>query len=204
MFYPTCGSEDKQANQFCRSCGADLRSVQLAVSRPDQITASAASARDEIGRAIAAKIRETQSAGELAKVASGVLPEIEKFLESPEERRMRRMRVGLLLSSIGAGVAIGLSVAAVLAGERDMFFMAGLGVVAFFLGLGFILNGFFLTVPKRSLLEGSADTEPPREPSLPGTTPAEVQLLQAPADVLFPSVTEHTTQHLEERPDSVR
>lgn len=204
MFCPTCGSEDRQANQFCRSCGADLRAVQLAVSRPDQITASAASARDEIGRAIAAKIRETQSAGELAKVTNEVLPEVEKFLESPEERRMRRMRVGLLLSSIGAGVAIGLSIAALLAGERDMFFLAGLGVVAFFLGLGFILNGFFLTVPKRSLPKGSADTEPARDSVLPSGRRADVQLPQAPADILFPSVTEHTTQHLEEKPDSVR
>ena len=144
MFCPTCGSQDRQANQFCRSCGADLRPVQLAVSRPDQITASAASARDEIGRAVAAKIREVQDAGDLARVASAVLPEIEKFLESPEEKRLRRMRVGLLLSSIGAGVAIGLSVAALLAGQRDMFFLAGLGLVAFFLGLGFILNGFLL------------------------------------------------------------
>ena len=119
MFCPTCGSEDRQANQFCRSCGADLRPVQLAVSRPDQITASAASARDEIGRAVAAKIREVQGAGDLARVASAVLPEIEKFLESPEEKRLRRIRVGLILSSIGAGVAIGLSAAALLAGERD-------------------------------------------------------------------------------------
>ena len=203
MFCPTCGSEDRQANQFCRSCGADLRTVQLAVSRPDQITASAASARDEIGRAVAAKIREVQDAGDLARVASAVLPEIEKFLESPEEKRLRRMRVGLILSSIGAGVAIGLSAAALLAGERDMFFLAGLGVVAFFLGLGFILNGFLLTVPKRSLPAEPADVEPVRDGSLPGR-PADVQLPQAPADVLFPSVTEHTTQHLEEKPDSVR
>lgn len=200
MFCPTCGSEDRQANQFCRSCGADLRPVHLAVSRPDRITESAASARDEIGRAVAAKIRETRDADELAKVTEEVLPEIEKFLESPEERRLRRMRVGMTLSSIGAGVVVGLSVAALLAGERDIFFMAGLGVVVFFLGLGFILNGFFLTVPKRSLPTetGVAGTD---QQVLPGAVPADVQLPQAPADVLFPSVIEHTTQHLKEMRD---
>ena len=204
MFCPTCGSEDRQANQFCRSCGADLRTVQLAVSRPDQITASAASARDEIGRAVAAKIRETRDADELATVTEEVLPEIEKFLESPEERRLRRMRVGSLLSSIGAGVAVGLTLAAVLAGERDMFFLAGLGVVAFFLGLGFILNGFLLTVPKRSLPDPIDSAGPDPQGVLTGAIHADVQLPQTPADVLFPSVTEHTTQHLEEKPDSVR
>src|SRR5688572_15713187 len=108
MFCPNCGSEDRQANQFCRSCGADLRVVQMAVSRPDQITASAASARDEIGRAIAAKIRDTQNASELTTVAAAVLPEVEKFLESPEEKRMRRMRSGTILSTIGLGAAIGI------------------------------------------------------------------------------------------------
>jgi hypothetical protein len=114
------------------------------------------------------------------------------------------MRVGLLLSSIGAGAAIGLSVAALLASQRDMFFLAGLGLVAFFLGLGFILNGFLLTVPKRSLPEAPTDIGPAREVALPAGRHADVQLPQAPAEVLFPSVTEHTTQHLEEKPDSVR
>ena len=201
MFCPTCGSEDRQANQFCRACGSDLRAVQLAVSRPDQITASAASARDEIGRAIAVKIRETEDAGELAKVASGVLPEIEKFLESPAEKRLRRMRTGLLLSSIGAGVAIGLTMAAIMMGERDLVFLGGLGVVAFFLGLGFLLNGFFLSVPKRSLPDEAEAGDPDRQGVIPEAVHSDMQLPQAPADVLFPSVTEHTTQHLEKKRD---
>ncbi|MBK7932582.1 MAG: zinc ribbon domain-containing protein [Acidobacteria bacterium] len=109
MFCPDCGIEERQANQFCRACGTDLRRVRVAVSSPDSITASAVSARDEIGRAIADKIRETQGAYELKKVAEDVLPEIEKFLESPEEKRMRRMRVGMLLSCIGLGAAIGIT-----------------------------------------------------------------------------------------------
>ena len=57
-----------------------MRVVRNAMSAPDSITASAVSARDEIGRAVAAKIRETRSADELAKVTEEVLPEIEKFL----------------------------------------------------------------------------------------------------------------------------
>ena len=204
MFCPSCGSEDRQANQFCRSCGADLRVVQIAVSRPDQITASAASARDEIGRAIAAKIRETQNATELTTVAAAVLPEVEKFLESPEEKRMRRMRVGLLLSSIGAGVAIGVPIAAVMMGERDMLFLAALGVVAFFLGIGFMLNGYFLTVPKRSLPDTDDSARTDHSPPFPAPSTEELRLPQAPAEALFPSVTEHTTQHLEDKKDAVR
>ncbi|HEX8248061.1 MAG TPA: zinc ribbon domain-containing protein, partial [Pyrinomonadaceae bacterium] len=106
MFCPGCGLEERQSDQFCRACGADLRLVRTALERPDNITASAVSARDEIGRAIAAKIRETTSAKELKKVTEDVLPEIEKFLESPAEKRLRRLRVGTLISSIGMGAAL--------------------------------------------------------------------------------------------------
>jgi len=139
MYCPECGIEERQANQFCRACGTDLRNVRVAVETPDSITASAVSARDEIGRAVAAKIRETQGAYELKKVAEDVLPEIEKFLESPEEKRMRRMRTGMIISMIGLGAAIGITLASMRMNDRDVIFLAGLGVVAFFIGLAFVL-----------------------------------------------------------------
>ena len=53
MFCPSCGSEERQASQFCRACGTDLRAVHMGLERPDSITASAESAREEIGRAVA-------------------------------------------------------------------------------------------------------------------------------------------------------
>ena len=108
MFCPACGLEDRQSNQFCRACGSDLRTVRVAIETPDQVTASAGFAREEIGKAVAAKIRETQTAYELKKVAEDVLPEIEKFLESPEEKRLRRMRVGMIIASAGFGAALSL------------------------------------------------------------------------------------------------
>lgn len=110
MFCPSCGLQENQSNQFCRACGANLNTVRSALEKPDNITASAVSARDEIGRAIAAKIRETTSAKELKKVTEDVLPEIEKFLESPAEKRMRRIRNGTIISSIGLGVALAFTI----------------------------------------------------------------------------------------------
>ena len=68
MYCPDCGLEDKQSNQFCRACGTDLRPVRSAIAQPDTITASAASARDEIGRAFAAKIRDSRNPEDLAVV----------------------------------------------------------------------------------------------------------------------------------------
>jgi hypothetical protein len=123
MFCPDCGLEDKQSNQFCRACGTDLRPVRYAREKPDNITASAASARDEIGRAVAAKIRESRNPEELAVVAEDVLPEIEKFLESPEEKRMRRMRSGMVLSCIGLGTAAGVAIVSFFITNKDFEFL---------------------------------------------------------------------------------
>jgi hypothetical protein len=197
MFCPGCGLEERQSNQFCRACGADLRTVRTALERPDKITASAVSARDEIGRAIAARIRETTSAKELEKVAEDVLPALEKFLESPQEKRMRRVRVGTLISSIGLGAALAFSMAAVLIGDKGVFMIAGMGVVTFFIGLSFIINALLFTVPKKNLPDKSSDAESQRELDL---TDAETnELLLPESNNVFSSVTEHTTTHLKEK-----
>ena len=197
MFCPECGIEERHSNQFCRACGSDLRRVRSAVESPDTITASAVSARDEIGRAIAAKIRETRTAEELAVVAEEVLPAIEKFLESPEEKRRRRIRLGMLLSSIGLGAAIGISLVSMVMADGDVIFLAALGIVTFFLGLGFILNGVFLTVPRKALPDRSAEADSQRQ--LDGL-PADTNEPKSPLPAsLFSSVTENTTQHLKEK-----
>jgi hypothetical protein len=203
MYCPDCGLEDKQSNQFCRACGTDLRLIRSAIAQPDTITASAASARDEIGRAFAAKIRDSRNPEDLAVVAEDVLPELEKFLESPEERRMRRMRVGMILSSIGMGAAIGallISAFVIVKDAEFVFLIAVGGIVTFFLGLGFLLNGFFLTVPKRGLPDKSSDAQRQRE--LDGNIHTnDLVLPESPS--VFSSVTENTTRHLKEK-DPVR
>lgn len=197
MYCPECGIEERSANQFCRACGTDLRRVRVAVETPDSITASAASARDEIGRAVAAKIREVESTHELKKVAEDVLPQIEKFLESPQEKRLRRMRVGTTLSSIGLGVAIGLSMVAVFSRKEEFLFLAGLGFIVFFIGLGFLLNGIFLTIPKNSLFDRSSDADSQRALDGIGGNTNNLRLAEPPSQ--FASVTEHTTHHLQEK-----
>ncbi len=197
MFCPGCGLEERQSNQFCRACGTNLRPVRSVLERPDNITQSAISAREEIGRAIAAKIRETKTAKELARVAEDVLPEIEKFLESPEEKRMRRIRSGTIVASVGLGAAIGFMVASVLMNDAGVFFFVGLGVVAFFIGLSLILNGLLFTIPKKSLADKSSDAQSQRELDVAEVHTNELTLSE-PIN-LFSSVTENTTQHLKEK-----
>jgi len=197
MFCPGCGSEDQHTSQFCRACGTDLRTVRMGLERPDSITASAVTAREEIGRAIADRIREVQDANELKKVAEDVLPEVEKFLESPEEKRMRRIRTGIIIAAAGFGSAIlGLILSEALTDPHKAALVGGLGLIAFVLGIGFVLNGLIFTKPRarvedRSSAEGEQNQLDERyaPPQLKAQTTSN--LTQTPG-----SVTEHTTLHL--------
>jgi hypothetical protein len=206
MFCPSCGIEEKQANQFCRACGTDLRPARKVLEMPDTITASASGAREEIGRAFAAKIREAQSSADLKIVAEDVLPEIEKFLESPEEKRLRRMRVGTLISLIGLGVMFAFAWIAGIMKDDGFFLVAGLGVVAFFIGLSFVINGILLSIPKKGVSDKSFDADNQR------SLDAHSNLLDTPTNELvlpeakqvFTSVIENTTQHLTEKQPALR
>ncbi len=195
MFCPSCSFEEKQANQFCRACGSNLSVVRVALEKPDNITQSAVFARDEIGRAIAAKIRETRQLSDFAEVAEDLLPEIEKFLESPAEKRMRRIRTGTIISSIGLGAAIAFSLISIIV-KDDLLVLAGLGVVTLFIGLSFFINGLFFTVPKKSISDNSPEADSQRELDAANTTN---ELVLPPSKQVFSSVTEHTTHQLKKK-----
>lgn len=193
MFCPNCGIDEKQPNQFCRACGTNLLPVREVVEGPDGVTASAITAREEIGRAVAAKIRETQNVYDLKKVAEDVLPQIEKFLESPEEKRVRRIRVGVLIALIGLGAAIGFFLGGIFA-DKEMLPGIVPSIVALFIGLSFVINGMYFTVTKKDLPDNTSDANRQRE--LDASTSG--LKLPEPAS-LFSSVTENTTQHLKEK-----
>jgi hypothetical protein len=189
MYCPTCGSEERQLSQFCRACGTDLRVVRNSLERPDAITASAVSAREQIGMAVADKIRQLKSAKDLETVAEDVLPSFEKFLESPEEKRLRRIRNGVITACVGLAPALAVLVLAM--NNGDLFPVIIPWLVTFFVGIGMIVNGLLFTLPRKELPGDHVDMsrvgyeEPPARTNelAPGTQP------QA-------SITEHTTHHL--------
>jgi hypothetical protein len=155
-------------------------------------------AREEIGRAVADQIRRVQDAHELKKVAEDVLPEIEKFLESPEEKRLRRMRVGVILSSIGVGATIMMALLGSIAREADVQgYMggAGAGIVLFFIGLGFLLNAFFFTRPVKGISDNSDDARSQNTIDA-GYNPPQLRSPTTSNLTQPGSVTEHTTLHL--------
>jgi hypothetical protein len=198
MYCPSCGSEERQLSQFCRACGTDLRIVRTSLERPDEITASAITAREQISKAFADRIRELDSGKELEHVAEDVLPQMEKFLESPEEKRLRRIRAGVITASVGLGATI---VTFIMAMEKSDFLpFVGAGFITFLVGLGVVLNGLFFSVPRKKLPGSEKDaleqelldsTLQYQGPQLPTKTNELSLPEKAPG-----SITEHTTHHL--------
>jgi hypothetical protein len=210
MFCPSCGSEEREATQFCRACGTELRVVRAALERTDSITASAVSAREEIGRAVADKIREVEDAHDLKRVAEDVLPQIEKFLESSEEKRLRRVRAGVIVAASGFGTGLlGLVLSLALNGEdaQSALLLVGLGAVALAIGFGLILNGQVFTRPRKGVLDHSPDARSQNlldagsaAPQLRTSGEAPPSFRSQTTSNLTPasgsSVTEGTTHHL--------
>jgi hypothetical protein len=191
MFCPGCGSE--QRGQYCRSCGTDLRLVRTALEKQDANLAPGISARDEIGRAIADKIRDLKSAKDLSKVVEDVLPGVAEFLETPEESRLRRMRGGMITAAIGLGAALAFVTLAFATRTEELLFVAGLGLTTFLIGLGLLFNGWLFTVPKKRGIDKKFEplVQPAIE-SLPNPAPKA-----AAVERMFPaSISEHTTHHL--------
>jgi len=207
MYCPTCGSEERQISQYCRACGTDLRVVRRGLEMPDTITASAVSAREQISQAFADKIRQMESATDLQRVAGTVLPQLEEFLESPEEKRLRRVRAGVVTAAIGLGVSLLILLASLNA--HDLLPFIALGLVTFFVGLGLIINGFFFTVPLKGIIDRSEEAVAQKElesrmqnaPAVNHLSPFSHSTNDLPSStdqiVRRPSsVTEHTTHQL--------
>jgi len=208
MYCPSCGSEERQLSQFCRACGTDLRIVRNSLENPDAVTQSAISAREQIGMAVADKIRQMSSAKDLERVAEDVLPHFEKFLESPEEKRLRRIRAGIVTAAIGLGASI---VGIIMVLDRpEIFPYITPALITFLVGLGVIVNGLIFTLPSKSLpgdaydalsqkvLDSNANVnripyEAPAAANLPAGSNLTNELAPTRSQ---PSITEHTTHHL--------
>ena len=203
MYCPSCGSEERQLSQFCRACGTDLRVVRNSLENPDAITQSAISAREHIGMAVADKIRQMKSAKDLERVAEDVLPQFEKFLESPEERRLRRIRAGVITAAIGFGAALAMFCLAL--AEGDLLPLIAPGFLIFLIGIGVIINGLLFTLPRKrlpgdvhdALAQNMLDATLNRGALYEAPAPANLTNELAPSVRPQPvSVAEHTTHHL--------
>ena len=152
--------------------------------------------------AVADKIRQMSSAKELKKVAEDVLPHFERFLESPEEQRLRRIRSGIITAAIGLGATLVLLIMAMDKVNLIPFITPAL--VTFLVGIGVIVNGLLFTVPRKQLPGDAYDALSQKVLDsgvnrIPYEAPAPGQLtneLPTAPRLRAASVTEHTTHHL--------
>lgn len=166
------------------------------------ITQSAISAREHIGLAVADKIRQMSTAKDLERIAEDVLPQFEKFLESPEERRLRRIRAGIITSAIGLGATIVTFLMAM--DQMAIFPFISPSLVTFLVGIGIVINGLMFTLPRKrlpgnaydalsqNLLDTNLNRAPYEAPLPAGNLTNELP----PAGNSQTSITEHTTHHL--------
>lgn len=198
MFCPSCGLEEIHSNQFCRACGTNLRAVRTSLAKPDEISGSAANARTEIGRAIGARMNEIRSAKDLTIITETVLPQIEKFLESPEEKKLRHLREAVVTSSVGIGlVPLGL-ILSVFIGMPG-FVVVGAGLLIFFIGLGIFISGKWLTVLPKTIEDKSPEAKLQRELDKSESSDTNELYLSEDKSPPFVSVVENTTRQLTEK-----
>jgi hypothetical protein len=190
MYCPRCGANQGDELRFCNLCGANLYAVRNVVDT-----------RETEGRFDWSKtwVAEMFLSGEEAQRRQVEMERRQGI--TPEVKRLREIKGGVITGSVGLGIAIFLYV-----------FMEGLiqsgkiapaaaeiisrlwiiGVIPFLIGVALIINGIF--VSKRI---ATIATE--LELSLPDRDPKQTALRAADTSEFLPSnfsVTEGTTQHL--------
>ncbi len=144
---------------------------------------------------------------DLEHVAEDVLPHLEKFLESPEEKRLRRLRTGVITAGVGVGATLGIFWASL--GANDLVPFIALGVIAILVGLGIIINGLAFTVPRKTVADLSDEAKAQKDLESriqkaganrlsAGSSTNELPT-RTDAIAARPSVTEHTTHQLRPR-----
>lgn len=209
MFCPGCGLKEERVVQFCRACGADLGSVRETLDKPDAPEPSVTAAREEIARAIAARIKEGQwwQVGSLA-------PQAERLFESPrerrerlrrrdEEKRLERLRGGTITAAVGLGLVVLFQLLRVL--DDRALVLIGPSIIVLLVGLGVILNGLLFTIPKGLQAADAAPDAAPATPRPDENITSELDAPRGELDAATPSfipasVTEHTTKHLRGEP----
>ena len=192
MFCPGCGIGEERSVPFCRTCGTDLRAVRFSLEQPEMVMVKADAPRIEIGRVIAEKIRNADRVHDL----EDILPKIEKFLETPQERKLRRLRAGVITAMAGAGTTVAFLLLSLLA--ADTFFLSSLGVIVFLIGVGIVANGLLFTVPGSTIktaLRSRDESEKLAEGGEKGSLNAQ-PAFGVQRSIVGQSVTENTTRHL--------
>ena len=192
MLCPRCASNQSDEIKFCTFCGANLQAVRDALASPE------AGKKFDWSETWVAEMFMSAEANERRKV------EMERRLGiTPEIKRYREIKAGVILSCIGIGLAIFLFIfmQGVIAHvePKDAEIISRLwiaGILPLMVGLALMING---AVVSKKLIQLQESKERERN-SLDGGQPAR-SLRAADTSEFIPagmSVTEGTTRHLQE------
>ena len=189
MFCPKCGSNQTDDIKFCKNCGGNLSAVRQAVATretPEKFDWS----KTWVAEMFLSE-GERDRRKELLELQRGITPEV---------KREKELKAGIITSSVGIGVSIFLYV--IMQGviltihnpgsEVEILSRVWIaGVIPFFIGLGIIVANLIVGRDRRKQattdsLEGGNDYQ-----SLP---PSNTERFARPPF----SVTDQTTRHLED------
>lgn len=193
MFCPQCGTKQSDEFKFCKLCGVNLQAVGQVINT-----------REAVEPFDWSKTWVTEmflSAGEQARRKEeldrqrGITPEIKRYKE---------IKAGVITGSVGIGVAVFLFIlmqGIILSGEVSqggaeiLRRVWAVGIIPLFIGLAIIINGLLVS---RKIVEVTK-REAPTEPKVLNQSAAPPSLRAADTAEFIPpdfSVTEEATKHL--------
>jgi hypothetical protein len=194
MLCPRCNSNQNDDIKFCTSCGANLQAVREALGAPDPAK------KFEWGNTWVADMLMSGQAAEIRKL------ELERRMGiTPEVNRYNEIKAGVIVSSIGIGLAVFLAIfmqgVAGHVDPKDAEIITRIwvaGVIPFMVGVALIING--LVVSKR-IVEAQERALKEGKTSLLDEGATARSLRPADTNEFIPtnfSVTDGTTRHLEQ------
>ena len=187
MFCPKCGTNQDGDLKFCKSCGANLYAVRQVVAKRE--TGETIDWNKTWVTEMLLSSGERKRRREELELQRGITPEV---------KRQREMKAGVITASVGIAVAVFLLVlmqGIILSGKVGQDAAAILsrlwivGVIPFCVGMGLVINGLVFKGTAKAPAGSDAIEKRPQPDSLrSGDPPAAI-----PSAF---SVTEETTRHL--------
>ena len=191
MLFPRCASNQNDDIKFCTSCGANLQAVREALEAPDSAK------KFEWGNTWVAEMFQSGQMAELRKL------ELERRMGiTPEVKRYNEIKAGVIVSSVGFGLAVflhifmqGVASRAAPEAAEILTRIWIVGIIPFMVGIALMVNGLVVSkriveAQERALREGKALDEGVEARGLRAADTSQF----IPTNL---SVTDGTTRHLE-------
>jgi hypothetical protein len=195
VFCPQCGNKQSDDLKFCKLCGANLHAVRVAVASPEAATDDKFDwSKTWVAEMFMSEAERRRRNEELER-QRGVTPEIKRYKE---------VKAGVIVSAAGVGVMLFLYVlmeGVARSGQNppgDAEILRSIwvaGFIPFMVGLALIFNGLIVG---RKIVELQRRAQPPEPDALPRGA-EQPALKSADTSEFAPpgfSVTEGTTKHL--------